>query len=83
MNYYNRAMLTPEHLAALAAALPADPDRTRLLETLRERAAPLLARAPLIPRVKALLSRNGGLCPDDGAPLRFDPWSAEQHTCSR
>ena len=76
-------MLTPEHLAALAAALPADPDRTRLLETLRERAAPLLARAPLIPRVKALLSRNGGICPADGAPLRFDPWSAEQHTCSR
>lgn len=72
-------MLTPEHLAAL----PADPDRARLLETLRQRAAPLLARAPLIPRVKALLSRNGGVCPDDGAPLRFDPWSAEQHTCSR
>jgi hypothetical protein len=83
MNYYNRAMLTPEHLAALAAALPADPDRARLLDTLRERAAPLLARAPLIPRVKALLSRNGGVCPEDGAPLRFDPWSAEQHTCSR
>jgi hypothetical protein len=83
MNYYNRAMLTPEHLAALGAALPADPDRARLLDTLRERAAPLLARAPLIPRVKALLSSNGGVCPEDGAPLRFDPWSAEQHSCSR
>ena len=76
-------MLTPDQLAALGAALPADPDRAGLLETLRARAAPLLARPPLIPRVKALLSKNGGVCPDDGAPLRFDPWSAEQHTCSR
>jgi len=73
MNYYNRAMLTSEELSALTAALPADPDRVRLLATLRERAAPLLARPPIIPRLKALLSRNGDICPTDGTPLRFDP----------
>jgi hypothetical protein len=83
MNYYNRAMLTTEELTALTAALPADADRVRLLATLRERAAPLLARPPIIPRVKALLSRNGGICPDDGTPLRFDPWSGDRHGCPR
>ena len=37
----------------------------------------------IVPRVKALLSRNGGVCPEDGAPLRFDPWNADRHVCSR
>ena len=76
-------MLTSEELRELAAAVPADADRHRLLGTLRERAAPLLARPPLIPRVKALLSRNGGTCPTDGTALRFDPWSGERHQCPR
>jgi len=76
-------MVTLEELNALAARLPADPDRARLLATLRERSAPLLARPPIVPRVKALLSRNGGICPDDGSPLRFDPWSGDKHTCPR
>ncbi len=76
-------MLTSEELSALTAALPADPDRVRLLATLRERAAPLLARPPIIPRLKALLSRNGDICPTDGTPLRFDPWSGDRHSCPR
>ena len=33
--------------------------------------------------VKALLSRDGGTCPDDGTPLDFDPWSAHEHRCSQ
>jgi heparinase II/III-like protein len=76
-------MLTSEELAALRDAIPADPDLTRLLQTLRSRAAPLLDALPPIPQVKALLSRDGGTCPDDGTPLRFDPWSPENHTCPR
>lgn len=76
-------MLTSEELTALAAALPADQDRVRLLATVRDRAAPLLARPPIVPRVKALLSRNGGICPTDGTPLRFDPWNADRHSCPR
>ena len=76
-------MLTKDELEALRIAIPLDPDRTRLLETLRARAAPLLQALPPVPRVKALLSRDGGICPEDGAPLRFDPWSAERHICTR
>lgn len=74
-------MVTLEELNALAAAVPADADRARLLATLRERSAPLLARPPLVPRVKALLSRRGGVCPADGSPLTFDPWSGDRHSC--
>ena len=33
--------------------------------------------------MKALLSMDGGVCPDDGAPLEFDPWSPAEHRCSR
>lgn len=76
-------MLTEAQLNILRESLPGDPDRTRLLETVERRAAPVLAAMPPIPRVKALLSRNGGVCPHDGAALAFDPWSPEQHACSR
>jgi hypothetical protein len=76
-------MLTSDELEALRAAIPGDPDRTRLLGTLRERVARILEAPPPVPRVKALLSRDGGVCPDDGTALRFDPWSAERHTCGR
>lgn len=75
-------MLTIQELATLKAASE-DPDRARLLDTLRRRAAPVIATMPPIPRVKALLSRDGGVCPDDGAPLEFNPWSPDRHTCTR
>jgi hypothetical protein len=76
-------MLTSEELDALRSAIPADPDLTRLLETLRARAQPVLERFPVVSQVKALLSRDGGFCPDDGATLRFDPWQPETHSCPR
>ena len=76
-------MLTSEELAALRSAIPADPDLTRLLETLRARAEPVLQAFPVVPQVKALLSRDGGVCPHDGAALRFDPWNPEEHSCPR
>lgn len=76
-------MLTLDELDALRTGLADDPDRQALLATLRARAAPLLDRAPPIPRVKALLSRDGGFCPRDGAVLRFDPWSPDRHQCPR
>src|SRR2546427_2821970 len=28
-------------------------------------------------------STDGGVCPDDGAPLVFDPWSPHAHRCAR
>ena len=63
--------------------LAVSPDLTALLATVRRRVAPLLARPPIIPAVKALLSMDGGVCPDDGAPLAFDPWSPERHRCTQ
>jgi len=76
-------MLTPVELERIRTAIAAEPDAARLLETLRARAEPVLAKEPHIPRVKALLSRDGGVCQDDGATLSFDPWSPEQHRCPR
>ena len=62
-------MLTPVELERIRTAIAAEPDAAQLLETLRARAEPVLAREPHIPLVKALLSRDGGFCPDDGATL--------------
>ncbi len=77
-------MLTEAELEGLRAALrEGNPDLTRYVATLDRRAAPLLARVPPIPAVKALLSRDGGTCPDDHSPLAFDPWSPERHRCPR
>ena len=52
----------------------------RSRERLAERAAPLIARPPAVPTHKALLSADGGVCPDDGAALEFDPWSRRPRT---
>ena len=43
----------------------------------------VLARPLEIPLEKARLSRAGGRCPIDGAPLDYDPWSAKAHRCPR
>jgi hypothetical protein len=51
-------------------------------ERLRLRVARLRRETPVIPG-KALLTRDGGVCPDDGATLRFDPWSPREHRCPR
>src|SRR2546422_3396219 len=45
------------------------PYTTLFRSHLTERAAPVLARMPHVPEAKALLSTDGGVCPDDGAPL--------------
>jgi len=58
-------------------------DLAALARRLAERAAPLLARMPVIPSHKALLTADGGACPDDGTPLEFDPWSPAAHRCPR
>jgi hypothetical protein len=43
----------------------------------------VIARPIDIPREKARLTRAGGRCPRDGAPLEYDPWSPEAHRCPR
>src|SRR5438034_6819588 len=76
-------MVTAEAVAARRQEIAGSSDLQALLAHLVARAAPLLERLPPIPTVKALLSADGGICPDDGATLAFDPWSPQQHRCPR
>ena len=54
-----------------------------LSDSLAAELEPLLHREIYFPREKALLSRHGGRCPDDGELLIFDPYSPHEHTCLR
>ena len=76
-------MVTAEELAARAEEIRGSGDLTALLAHLRERARPLLERMPVIPEHKAVLTVDGGVCPDDGTALTFDPWSPDEHRCPR
>ncbi|MDQ2766310.1 MAG: heparinase II/III-family protein [Gemmatimonadota bacterium] len=60
-------------MAAGSLAPLADSLRTDMVRVLRE--------APAISGQKAMLSRDGGRCPVDGAPLEFDPYSPHAHRC--
>jgi hypothetical protein len=75
-------VLTAEELEQRRAEIEAAPELSALLERLVERAAPLLERMPRVPESKALLTADGGVCPDDGVRLEFDPWSPAAHRCS-
>jgi hypothetical protein len=75
-------VLTADELQTRQEEIAAAPDLRALLERLTARAAPVLRELPAIPE-KAMLTVDGGVCPDDGSRLDFDPWSPEQHRCSR
>jgi Heparinase II/III-like protein len=74
-------VLTVADLSARREELAGSPDLSALINRLAERAAPLLARRPPVPRAKALLSTDGGYCPQDRTGLTFDPWSPTVHRC--
>jgi hypothetical protein len=76
-------VVTAETLAARAEAVRGSADLRALLTHLRERARPVLDRMPIVPDHKALLSTDGGFCPDDGTALTFDPWNPTEHRCPR
>ena len=76
-------MVTAELLAARREIVAGSPDLLSLRARLVERAARVLERRPPIPTAKALLSVDGGVCPDDHTALRYDPWSPSAHTCPR
>ncbi|HYT69966.1 MAG TPA: alginate lyase family protein, partial [Gemmatimonadales bacterium] len=76
-------MVTAEALTARRHEISGSRDLAALVARLAERAAPLVERMPPIPAHKALLSTDGGICPEDGAPLVFDPWSPREHRCAR
>mgnify|MGYP001454591059 FL=1 len=44
---------------------------------------PVMAALPPIPAIKALLSADGGVCPDCASQLEFDPWSPDRHRCTQ
>jgi hypothetical protein len=77
-----RVLSAPE-LEARRELLGGSADLGALARRLADRAAPLLARAPVVPSAKALLSADGGFCSEEGAALAFDPWSASAHRCPR
>src|SRR5450755_2002306 len=76
-------MLTFDALTARRATIDESPDLTALRFHLVVRARAVVEQMPPVPQVKALLSRDGGICPDDGTLLDFDPWSPDAHRCQR
>ncbi len=76
-------MVTAEELEGRAELIGTSAELQALHARLTERAGPLLDRMPVVPTVKALLSRDGGVCAADGTALVFDPWSPEVHRCPR
>lgn len=64
-------------------AIAAAADLRALQDRLMERAAPVLARVPPVPRFKSRLTADGGVCPQDGTRLVFDPWNPTRHRCGR
>jgi hypothetical protein len=76
-------VVTAEELSARAQLVNESPELRALLEHLRRRAQPVLERMPAIPEHKALISMDGGVCPEDGTALTFDPWSPTDHRCPR
>jgi heparinase II/III-like protein len=76
-------VLTAEELGGRKAAVRDAPDLSGLLNRLIERAEPVLRQMPTVPRFKALLTADGGACPDDGSRLEFDPWGPVAHRCPR
>src|SRR5438876_10142549 len=76
-------MVTAEQLAARKQEIARSRDLRARVRRRTEQAAPVLERRPPIRRGKALPSSDGGVCPEDGAPLAFDPWSPDAHRCPR
>jgi hypothetical protein len=74
-------MVTAEQLAARRETIAGSSDLTALARHIAARHARILERLPPVPEVKALLSVDGGRCPDDGHALAFDPWSPDEHQC--
>ena len=75
-------LIGADALAARAGALavPGAP-LAALGESLRADAHAAARRPLAIPAEKALLSSDGGRCPEHGAPLAFDPFDAHAHRC--
>lgn len=76
-------MLTGEAIVRRREIIAKSADLQASLQRLGRRVAPVLERSPQIPTGKALLTADGGVCPDDAVALEFDPWSPASHHCPR
>jgi hypothetical protein len=74
-------MLTIGALEARREAIGGDASLQALLARVRARVTPVLQGLPVVPQVKAMLSQDGGICPEDRTALQFDPWQPESHRC--
>ncbi|MBA3317924.1 MAG: heparinase II/III family protein [Gemmatimonadales bacterium] len=74
-------MLSADQLASRKRVVTESAELSALLTRLAVRAGPLLERPLEPPEVKAQLTADGGVCPDDGSPLEFDPWRPSSHRC--
>lgn len=70
-----------DELVARRAAVDANPTLAALGVHLRALVEPLLHGELYLPERKPLLSKDGGVCPADGARLVFDPLSPHTHHC--
>ena len=74
---------TAETVAERRALVARSADLSALRDRLTLDLTPFLERPLYVPGEKALLSRWGSLCRDDGAELGFDPWAPEAQRCTR
>ncbi len=75
-------LMTAEALERRRAEVASSPEPAAILARLRADADAFAARPLYVPEAKALLSRWGSACRDDGAELGFDPWSPHAQRCS-
>ena len=76
-------LIAPDALERRRGDVAASSDLTALDAHLRADVGDFVARPLYVPEAKALLSRWGSLCHDDGAELAFDPWSPHAQRCTR
>jgi hypothetical protein len=76
-------MLMLEEIEARRDLIDAEPDLSRLRDHLHQRTRRVHAARPALPKIKGMLTADGGICPADGAPLLFDPYRSGGHRCSR
>jgi hypothetical protein len=72
-----------DELGERRRALAENPTIGALARRMRLLLEPLLEGPIYLPEQKPLLSRDGGVCPVDGARLTFDPLSPDVHRCPR
>jgi Heparinase II/III-like protein len=74
-------LLDPARLNERRAAAAANGPLAALADSIAADLDVVMSRELYVPKEKALLSRTGGRCEDDGTQLEFDPYSPDEHRC--